>query len=152
MERFGFESQVGVVVLLAIALVSMMLFTLFTLLPVKMAAAMLSARRTGFVFCAIALFLSFGIYAASLTVPLVGPMVAFFLNGLSFSIVLGTGFIRGLLISLLHGFFAALLAIGLGLILIALGVISREAVGKKLEGEIVYSTPPPIISIYSSAA
>jgi hypothetical protein len=151
MERFGVEPQVGAAVLMVIAAGSMMLIVLFTLLPVKMAAALLGAKRTSFAACAVALFFSLCIYAAGLIVPFIGPVVAFFLNGLAFSAALGTGYFRGLIISLMYGFFAALLAFGLGLLLISLGVLNRDAVGKKLEGEIVYS-PPAIHSVYSSAA
>ena len=63
MERFGLEPQVGTALLLVIGFGSMMLLTLFALLPVKMAAAMMGAKRTGFAFCAVALFCSYCIYA-----------------------------------------------------------------------------------------
>ena len=152
MDRFGVEPQVGAAMLLVIAFGSMMLIILFTLLPVKMAATLLGARRKSFGACAVALFLSLCIFAAGLIVPFIGPIVAFFLNGFAFSIALGTGYLRGLIISLLYGFFAALLAIGLGLLLISMGVLNRGAVKENIEGEIVYSHPHPIHSIYSSTA
>ncbi len=94
-------------ILISILVFIAMLFIIA--LPLKMAAAALGAKRTGFVRCLIALIVASIMHSIGLGVPVIGTIVAFLLSCLVFSIILKTTFVRGIGISILHMIFSAII-------------------------------------------
>lgn len=84
-------------VLLAILVVAVVL-----ILPLKLAAAAMGARRTGALWCLLALLGANILQALGLTVPVIGSLVAFLLSALAFAAILDTSFMRGIGIAVLH--------------------------------------------------
>ncbi len=78
-------------------------------LPLKLAAAAMGAKRTGFVMCLIALVVASIMHALGTAVPIVGTIVAFLLSCLTFSVILKTSFVRGVGIAILHMIFSAII-------------------------------------------
>lgn len=78
-------------------------------LPVKLAAAAMGAKRTGFVWCLVALVVSSIMHSIGLAVPVIGTIVAFLLSCFGFSLILKTSFVRGIGIAILHMIFAAII-------------------------------------------
>ncbi len=79
------------------------------LLPLKLAAAAVSAKRTGFGWCFLALLLATFMHSLGLSLPVFGSIAAFIFSAMSFSLILGTGFLGGIGIAILHLVFSALL-------------------------------------------
>ncbi|RJO65096.1 MAG: hypothetical protein C4523_16960 [Myxococcales bacterium] len=79
------------------------------LLPVKLAAAAVGARRTGFLWCLVALVVASILHALGLGFPVAGSIVAFLLAAWGFAWILGTGFLGGIGIAILHVVFTALI-------------------------------------------
>ncbi len=140
-DRPEFAPQVGSAILIALIFGALLLAFFITLLPVKMAAAMLRAKRTSFAACAVALFLTMVVQVIGLAVPGYGSLVAFFLNGFAYSIALGTGYLRGLAISLLHAFLTGLMLLLFGLLALETGVLERQPVNFEEPGEVVRVLP-----------
>ncbi len=99
----------GTVAILAIIAIFVGLYIIA--LPVKIAAAMMGAQRTGMFSCLVALIIASILHGLGLTVPVVGTIVAFFLSALGFAIILGTDFFRGIGIAILHIIFSAILVL-----------------------------------------
>ena len=77
--------------------------------PVMMAASAMGAKKTGFGSCFLALIVATILHGFGTLFPGIGSIVAFLLGAAGFSIVLGTGFLRGIGISILHVVFLALI-------------------------------------------
>ena len=93
--------------------------TVLIALPVHLAAGAMHARRTGFLWCLLAVAGSHILHGIGLTVPGIGTVVAFFLSALAFMIILGTDYLRGIGIALLAIVFSAILvAVFVGLALL----------------------------------
>lgn len=90
-----------------IALIVTILIVL--LLPVKLAAGVMGAKRSGLFWSAVALIGTTILHSFGLTVPLYGSLVAFVFSGIGFSLILGATFWGGMGIALLHIVFSALI-------------------------------------------
>lgn len=99
----------GAVIFLAILGILVGLYLIA--LPVKLAAAVMGAERTGTFSCLFALIIASVLHGFGLTVPVIGTIIAFFLSALGFAVVLGTDFFRGIGIAVLHIVFSAVLVI-----------------------------------------
>jgi len=91
---------------------------LVLILPLKLAAAMMEAKRSGALWCLLALMVAGLLQLLGLLLPVSGTIVALLLAGLSFSLVLGTSYLRGVGVALLH----VLFSVALALILMVAGV------------------------------
>ncbi len=80
-------------------------------LPVKLAAAAMGAKRTGFVWCLISLVVASILQSIGLAVPVIGAIVAFLLSCLGFSVILQTTFVRGIGIAVLHMIFSVIIVV-----------------------------------------
>ncbi len=80
-------------------------------LPVKMAAASMGAKRTGFVWCLISLVVASILHSIGMVVPVVGTIVAVLLSCLGFSLILQTTFLRGIGIAILHFIFSVIIVV-----------------------------------------
>jgi len=80
-------------------------------LPVKMAAAMMGAERTGMFSSLVALVIASVLHGLGLAVPVIGTIVAFLLSALGFAIILGTDYFRGLGIAIFHILFTVILVV-----------------------------------------
>ncbi len=109
--------ETGIVLLLA-AVVAIVLVAL----PVKLAAGAMHARRTGFLWCLLAMAGSYILHGIGLSVPVIGTLVAFFLSALAFSVILGTDYVRGIGIELLAIVFSAILVAVIALIALVFGI------------------------------
>lgn len=88
------------------------LVTSFLLIaPVKWAAKLMGAKRTGVLWCLLALLCAGIISTLGLSVPVAGSIVAFLLSSIVFAAVLGTDFIRGVGIAVLHFVFSLILLV-----------------------------------------
>jgi len=106
--------------LLAFAVVGLLITgTLFLfVLPVKLSAVALGAKRTGFWWCFLALVISNIFHALGLLVPVLGTIAAWVFCAVGFAWILDTTFLRGLGISLLQMvLFWVLIALGAGVLL-----------------------------------
>ena len=101
---------------LLLAILALIAGLLVILLPLKLAAAAMGARRAGWGWCLLALLVASFVHSLGLAVPLLGTLVAFLLAALIFSGILGTTFLRGVGIAILHTVFTALLWFALGLL------------------------------------
>ena len=88
------------------------------ILPLKIAAAALGAKRTGFFWCLLALIGASILHGLGMLVPVIGTLVAFLLSAMAFAGILGTGSLRGVGIALLYIMFL----IALVFLLSALGI------------------------------
>ncbi len=93
---------------LAILLLAVVVIILVAL-PVKIAAVAMHARRTGFLWCLLAMAGSSVLHGIGLSVPVIGTVVAFFLSAVAFAVILGTDYLRGIGIALLAIVFSAIL-------------------------------------------
>jgi hypothetical protein len=89
------------VTLLAIGLFLVFLFVVI-LLPVKLAAGWAGAERTGFGSCFIAVVLALVINALAGSVIKYGAFVSIFVTAIAYMLVLGTTYLRGVLIAVLE--------------------------------------------------
>ena len=111
---------------LLVLIFSLFIVVLVMLLPVKMAAAAMSAKRTGFIWCFLALLGASFVEGLGLSVPVYGTLVSFLLSAAVFAGFLGTDYLRGIGIAILHilfsililFIFAALCGIGLSAFLV----------------------------------
>lgn len=111
------EPLIATLVFLLAALVGVILIAL----PVKMAAVAMHARRTGFLWCLLALAGSYVLHGVGLGLPVIGTVAAFFLSALAFAAILGTDYLRGIGIELLVIVFSAILVALLALLAVLLG-------------------------------
>ncbi len=96
-----------IVIAIIVILVGLFLISL----PVKLAASTMGAKRTGTFWCLVALVAASIMHAFGLTLPVVGTIIAFLLSSVAFAVVLGTGFLRGMGIAVLHIIFTAILTV-----------------------------------------
>ncbi len=109
----------GVIETALVVLVLVVIATVLIALPVKLAAGAMHARRTGFLWCLLAVAGSHILHGIGLTVPGIGTLVAFFLSALAFAVILGTDYLRGIGIELLAIVFSVILiAVFVGLALL----------------------------------
>ena len=114
-------------VILLAAAVALGLFLIA--LPVKMAAAAVGADRTGVFWCLLSLVVASALHGVGLAVPVFGSIVAFLLASAGFAVILGTGFLRGMVIAVLHAVFGFLLAFALlALFGLSLGSLSLGSI------------------------
>ena len=92
-------------------------------LPVRLAASAMGARRTGFFWCFFALIGASVLHSIGLSLPVFGTIAAFLLAAAAFAAILGTGFLRGIGIAVLHAVFSWLLVLVIGAVL-GVGAIS----------------------------
>jgi hypothetical protein len=76
------------------------------LLPVKMAAVAMGAKRSGFAWCFLALLAAIVLHSVGLGAPVLGTVVAFLLASAGFAAILGTSFLRGIGIAILQTIFS----------------------------------------------
>jgi len=89
---------------------AVLLLAVFILvLPVRLAAKAMGARRCGAGWCLVSLVAASVMEALGLSVPVYGTIVAFLLSCAAFAAILDTGFLRGMGIAILHVLFSALL-------------------------------------------
>ncbi len=94
------------IVLLVVALVA---GVLVMVLPVKWAARAVKAERHGAFWCLLAIVATSILHGLGTTVPVFGSVVAFLLSAIGFAAILGTNFVRGVGIAILHVIFTAIL-------------------------------------------
>ncbi len=99
-----------------VLLAAVTLGALLLVLPLQMAAGAMGARRRGVVSCLLALVAAGVAQAVGLSVPGYGTLAAFLLASAVFAAVLGTSFLRGIGVAVLHLVFSA----GLLFLLLAL--------------------------------
>jgi len=92
---------------LLVLLITMLLVIFVLILPVKLAAEALGAQRTNVVWCFLSLLGASVMQSIGLSIPLYGSIVAFLLSSAAFAAVLGTSFLKGIGIAVLHIIFAA---------------------------------------------
>ncbi len=83
----------AVIVLVAVALI---------IWPVQIAAKLVGARHSGLLRCLLALIVSNVLHGIGLTVPVAGSLVAFLLSAVAFAVLLGTGFLRAIVLAVLQ--------------------------------------------------
>ena len=100
--------------MLLVLLVAVVVVTVLLIWPLQWAARAMGAKRTGAIWCLLALL------GASLLQSLLGAvfpgggnLVAFLLSALAFAAILETGFLRGVGIALLHFIFSVAIVLGL---------------------------------------
>jgi hypothetical protein len=98
---------VEILIAIVVVIVGLFLITL----PVKLAASAMGAKRTSTFWCLIALIAASVMHAIGLTLPVVGTIIAFLLSSVAFAVILGTGILRGMGISVLHVIFSAILVV-----------------------------------------
>ena len=92
------------------AIVIIMVGIVVIALPVKLAAAAMGAKRTGFGWCFLALIGASILHSIGLLMPVFGTIIAFLLAAAGFAWFLGTSFLRGIGIAILHVIFAFLIS------------------------------------------
>lgn len=86
---------------------------LLSLLPVKLAAIIVKAKRTSFAWCFLATLVAGTLQLLGLTVPGPGHLVAFLLGAAGYSAILRTSYAGGLAIMVLQVLIAVGLFLGL---------------------------------------
>lgn len=99
---------------------AIVLAVIVALLPVKIAAGLMGAKRTTFGACLVAVILSLVVNAVAGRMFHYGAIVSALLTGLAYMAVLDTTYVRGVLIALLQSVIVWLLA----LLLAALGFVA----------------------------
>ena len=109
-------------------LAAVLLIAVFILvLPLQLAAQAMGARRSGMGSCLRALIGASFMHMLGLSVSPYGPVVAFLLSSAAFAVILGTGFLRGIGIAILHAVFSFLLLFLAALVLgIGFGALLAE--------------------------
>jgi len=108
------------------------IWLLLTVMPVKMAAMAVGAKRTGFIRCLAAVIATSILETLGLIIPILGSsLVAFLLASWGFAKILETTFLRGIVLGILHAIFYFLLclvvALTLGLSLAGLALFGAGA-------------------------
>ena len=111
----------SLIVVIGIVLVALYIIAL----PVKLAGMVVGARRTGVFWCLLALILASVMHSIGLVVPCIGSIVAFLLSAVAFAVIMGTGFLGGIVIAVLHVVIAVALAAVVSLVF---GVSLWEAI------------------------
>ena len=109
-------------ILTAIAVVLVSVFVL--VFPVKLAARAMGAKRSGAGWCLLALVGASLMQVLGLAVPVYGTIVAFLLSCAAFAAILGTSFLRGIGIAILHMIFTVLLLLVAALIMGGAGAVT----------------------------
>ena len=84
--------------------------------PVQWAARMMKARNTGFWMCLLALVAATVLHGLGLLAPAAGLIVACLLSAAGFAAILGTDYLRGIGIAILHFIFSAMILALLSLV------------------------------------
>lgn len=118
-----FYGMSGIVVLAVVLFLAVVLLVL----PLQLAAKAMGAKRYGTGWCLVSLLAAAGMQMVGLSVPAYGTLAAFLLSSAAFAGILGTDYLRGMGVSILHVVFSFLLlllaALILGLSLSALVLI-----------------------------
>jgi len=96
----------------AIALIIVISVAL-TIWPVQIAARMVGARHAGLLRCLAALIVANVLHGIGLAVPVLGSLVAFFLSAVGFAVLLGTGYLRALVIAVLQAVITFVIAVAI---------------------------------------
>jgi hypothetical protein len=89
---------------------------LVSLLPVKIAAIIVHARRTGFFWCFIATLVAGMFHMVAMSIPGPGIVLSFLLAGAGYAVILRTSYASGLVITVLQ----FIIAVGLSFLVTAL--------------------------------
>jgi len=89
------------ILVLAIAL-AVLFIAIFVVLPIKLAAGWVGAERTGWFVCLFAGILSAVISAIANSLVHHGAIASVFISGAVFMLVLGTTYVRGLVVAVLE--------------------------------------------------
>lgn len=93
-----------------IVLIVVLIISIFILVfPLHLAAKAMNAERNGAGWCLLGLFGASFMQLLGTAVPVFGNIVAFLLSSVAFAGILGTTFLRGMGIAILHVMFSALL-------------------------------------------
>ena len=93
-----------------LVLAAVLLLAVFILVfPLQLAAGAMGAKRYGVGWCFLSLLGASFMQMVGLSVPVYGTIVAFLLSSAAFAGILGTDFLRGIGISILHVVFSFLL-------------------------------------------
>lgn len=107
----------------AVFVVVVLILSLFLIaLPVRWAAAAVGARKAGYLRCLFALLVASLLYSLGALAPTVGALIGFLLSAAGFAAILGTTYMKGIVIAVLHVVFGVLLAVGAALLAAALGL------------------------------
>ncbi len=90
---------------------------IIVLLPVKMAAVAMGAKRSGFGWCFLALLAAMILHSIGLGAPVFGTVIAFLLASAGFAAILGTSFLRGIGIAVLQTIFSFVVVLVAGALL-----------------------------------
>lgn len=105
-----------------VVLFAMLLITFILILPLQMAASAMGAKRTGAIWCILALLAAGVMQTVGTAAPVLGNLIAFLLSALVFAALLDTTFVRGIGIAILHIVFSVILIIILVAIMGVLGI------------------------------
>ena len=95
--------------ILIILLVTILIVIFVLIIPVKLAAEALGAKRTNLGWCFMSLLGTSIMQSIGLSVPVYGSIAAFLLSSAAFAGILGTSFIRGIGIAILHAIFSTII-------------------------------------------
>jgi hypothetical protein len=95
----------GILIVAAFLLVAVLILVL----PLRLAAQAMGAKHSGVGACLLALIAAAFMQVLGLSVPVYGSIVAFLLSSATFAAILGTDFLRGIGISILHVVFSVML-------------------------------------------
>jgi len=84
--------------------------------PVQWAAGMMNVRNRGFGRCLMALLAATLLHSLGLLAPVAGTLAAFLLSAAGFAAILGTSYLRGIGIAVLHVIFSGIILVALSLI------------------------------------
>jgi hypothetical protein len=109
-------------------LISLIIIIAILVIPIKMAASMMGARRTGVLYCLVAVILASLIQqAVARVIPSIdqslGMLLAIPLAAISYMLVLDTTFIKGICIAILQGVILVLGLLGLGILFANLSIL-----------------------------
>ncbi len=99
-----------------IALFLLVVLVLLALLPVKIAAGAMGARRTSFGACLVAVILAFIVNAVFGRLFAYGWFVSVLVTGFAYMLVLDTTYLRGVMIAVLQAVVSFLLVLLLGVL------------------------------------
>lgn len=101
------HSADGILIIVAVLAAAVFILTL----PLKLAAKAMGAKRSGAGWCLLSLMGASFMQILGLSVPVYGSIAAFLLSSAVFAGILGTDFLRGIGVSILHVIFSAILVL-----------------------------------------
>ncbi|MBN1426148.1 hypothetical protein JXA88_16480 [Candidatus Fermentibacteria bacterium] len=96
-----------------------------SLLPVKIAAVIVGAKRNGFLWCLLATLVAGALQLVGLGFPGPGNLVGLLLGGAGYSAILKTTYVGGLAVVVLQVFVAMAMFIGIGMLMGILYTVPR---------------------------